>query len=595
MSFASVPGSRFGRVGRGRRLVPLALLLAAIALSGCALGRTLPATEAVLDGATLHGTVFSNVSEDADYFFEYGKAGSPGSKTATHRVSVSPELGKEVSERLGGLEAHATYEFRLCAHGSEPRIPTMCGDRLSFRTDAAASVTTAPPLQPKFAPGVSDYVTRCTGDPVQVNVTAASGTTVAVDGGSPRGGGFSQSVPLAAGQRFDLTTSTGGVTSSYHVRCLPPSFPGFTYSRPGQPAQDWTLVAPALGGANFLGYIAFFDDHGVPVWWYRATVTPADAELLSDGTLAYSPFGGGGFEVNPSATYQIRRLDGTLVRTLATVGTPTDFHDIQRLANGNYLLLSYRPRAHVNLSAHGGPSDATVVDAEIQELTPGGSLVWSWNSRDHIGLDETDGWWPTVIANARTLPDGTLLYDPVHANAIEVDGNSILLSLRQTDAVYSISRSDGHVEWKLGGTTTPQSLTVLNDPHPSSPFGGQHDVRRLADGTVSVHDNGSRVGRPPRAVRYWINTADRTATLVDSLSDPDVPSSNCCGSARRLATGQWLVSWGGLGTVAQYAPDDSLASKLTFSGFFSYRAVPVSQQRVSAATLRQAMDTMFPR
>ncbi len=577
-----------------RRIAFLALLLAALAFTGCALGRTLPATGTVLDGATLNGTVFSNISEDADYYFEYGPPGSPGSKTETRRLSVSPELGKQVSERVEGLVPHTTYEFRLCAHGSEPRIPTMCGDRISFRTDAVASVTTTPGLQPKFESDVSDYVARCTGDPVQADVTAASGTQVAVDGGPPHGGHFSQSVPLAAGQRFDFTTTTGGVTSSYHVRCLPASFPAFTYARPGEPSDDWTLVAPSLGGANILGYVAFFGEHGAPLWWYRTPITPADAEFLSDGTVAYSN-SGGGYGINPAARYEIRRLDGTLVRTLATVGSPTDFHDLQRLANGNYLILSYRPREHVDLSAHGGPSDATVVDAEIQELTPGGALVWSWNSRQHIGLAETGGWWPTVVASPRTLSDGRVLYDPVHINAIELDGASILISLRHTDAVYSISRADGHVEWKLGGTTTPQSLTVVNDPHPSSPFDGQHDVRRLADGTVSVHDNGSRLGRPPRAVRYWVNAGARRATLVDSLSDPAIPSSNCCGSARKLDSGQWLVGWGGLGTVAQYAPDDSLASKLTFSGFFSYRAVPVPQERVSAASLRQAMDTMFPR
>ena len=293
------------------------------------------------------------------------------------------------------------------------------------------------------------------------------------------------------------------MASTYHVRCLPASFPAFTYSRPGTPSDDWTLVAPALGGSEFLGYVAFFGKGGAPVWWYRAPFVPADAELLSDGTVAYSS-SGGGYGVNPSATYEIRRLDGTLVRTVATVGSPTDFHDIRRLANGNYLLFTYRPRDHVNLSSHGGPSDATVVDSEIQELTPAGSLVWSWNSKDHVGLGETGGWWPNVIANARTLPDGRKAYDPTHANAIEVDGNSILVSMRHTDAVYRVSRADGHVEWKLGGTTTPESLTVLNDPHPSAPFDGQHDVRRLADGTVSVHDNGSRTGRPPRAVRYWI-------------------------------------------------------------------------------------------
>jgi hypothetical protein len=427
-----------------------------------------------------------------------------------------------------------------------------------------------------------------------VTATSAPGSQVAVDGAAPRSGTFTQAVPLATGQRFDFTTSTGGVNRTFHVRCLPPSFPSFAYSSPGQPSDDWTLVAPALGGANFLGYIAFFAKGGAPIWWYRTDVTPSDAELLPDGTLAYAPFGGG-YGVDPAAKYTIRQLDGTLVRTLQTVGSPTDFHDIQRLASGNYLILSYRPRQHVDLSSHGGPADATVVDAEIQELTPAGALVWSWNSKDHIGLEETGAWWPTVIANKRTLSDGRVFYDPVHANAIEIDGNSILISMRHTDAIYSISRADGHVEWKLGGTSTPERLTVQNDPNPSAPFGGQHDVRRLADGTVSLHDNGSRVGRPPRAVRYWISLQNRTATLVDSLSDPAIPVSNCCGSARKLGSGGWLTSWGGLGTVAQYAPNGSLASKLTFSGFFSYRAIPVPQTRVSAASLRQAMDTMAPR
>ena len=576
-----------------RRAISLALALAAVALSGCALGRTLPATQVNYDGATLNGTVFSNIEEDADYFFEYGPPGSLTSKTATRTASVSPELGEQVSERVA-LSRNTTYEFRLCARGSEPRIPTMCGDRESFRTDAPAAVTTQPKLQPRFAPGVSDYVTRCTGDPVQVDVTAASGAQVAVDGEPPRGGQFSQSVPLGTGQRFDFTTAADGVTSTYHVRCLPQDFPGFTYSRPGNTGDDWMLVAPALGGAPFIGYLAFFSEDGAPLWWYRAAVPPADAELLSDGTVAFSR-SGGGYGVDPAAEYEIRRLDGTLVRMLRTVGAPTDFHDIQRLANGNYLILTYRPRSPVDLSAYGGPSDATVVDSEIQELTPGGALAWSWNSRDHIGLAETGAWWPNVVGNPRRLSDGRVLYDPTHINAIDIDGDSILISLRHTDAVYRISRADGAVQWKLGGTTTPESLTVLNDPHPVSPFGGQHDVRRLPDGTVSLFDNGSRVGRPPRAVRYWINTADRTATLVDSLSDPAFPSSNCCGSARKLDSGQWLVSWGGISTVAQYAPDDSLASKLTFDGVFSYRAVPVSKQRVGAAALRQGMDARYPR
>ena len=164
--------------------------------------------------------------------------------------------------------------------------------------------------------------------------------------------------------------------------------------------------------------------------------------------------------------------------------------------------------------------------------------------------------------------------------------------------IYSINRDDGHVQWKLGGTTTPESLTVIGDDQSES-LGGQHDVRRLADGTVSVHDNGTSLGRPPRAIRFAIDEVERTATVVEVVSDPERTSSNCCGSARKLDSGGWLMSWGNNpnnGMVAEYASDGSRVFKLSFPNATTYRAFPVPAGRVSAATLRQGMDAeMHPR
>ena len=48
----------------------------------------------------------------------------------------------------------------------------------------------------------------------------------------------------------------------------------------------------------------------------------------------------------------------------------------------------------------------------------------------------------------------------------------------------------------------------------------------------------------PRAVRYRIDQAAGTATLLQSISDPDVPVSYCCGSARLLPNQDWLIDWG---------------------------------------------------
>jgi arylsulfotransferase ASST len=184
----------------------------------------------------------------------------------------------------------------------------------------------------------------------------------------------------------------------------------------------------------------------------------------------------------------------------------------------------------------------------------------------------------------------------VHINSVEVDGSSLLISMRHTDAIYSISRSDGHVEWKLGGTTTAQSLTVSGDPRTPT-FGGQHDARRLADGTVTIHDNGTQLGRPPRGVRYRIDETAKTASLVESVTDPEVTVSLCCGSARKLDSGGWLMGWGTLTSpvIAEYASTGSRVFKLQVPNGFSYRAFPVPSGRVSAGELRQAMDSMFPR
>ncbi len=351
-------------------------------------------------------------------------------------------------------------------------------------------------------------------------------------------------------------------------------------------------MAPSLSFGLTKRYVAFFDTHGAPVWWYRADAAPSVVKLLPDDSVALAP-SSGGYAVR-DAPFEVRRLDGTLLRTIGTVGTPTDDHELQELPNGNYVVVSYPPRDHVDLSAHGGPSDATVVDAEIQEVDPEGSLVWSWNSKDHIALAETGRWWPSVISGRRTLPDGRTAYDPVHINAVEPDGDGLLVSMRHNDSVYRIARSDGHVDWKLGGTTVPESLSVTGEPN-ANVLGGQHDVRRLSDGTITVHDNGTGLGRAPRAVRYDVDPSTREATRLEVLADSEVTTSGCCGSARKLDSGGWLASWGGNPSVVEYGSNGARLIAFTFVTYFSHRALPVAPGRLSAGALRAGMDAMFPR
>jgi hypothetical protein len=343
------------------------------------------------------------------------------------------------------------------------------------------------------------------------------------------------------------------------------------------------VVAPTLGSGTPGHLVVVFNEDGVPVWWYRTVGTPTDAKAFPDGTVGWTQ------TENPP---EIRDLDGSLVRTVQTVGIGTDTHDLQLLPDGDVLLLAYSPREHVDLSEYGGSADATVLDGVAQRVAPDGHLVWSWNSKDHIGLAETGRWYSLAQS---TTPTGQR--DIVHINAIEPVGDEYaLISFRHLDAVYKINVVTGEIVWKLGGTTTSKSLIVLDDPHGSYPLGGQHDVRLQPDGTITIHDNRTELGEPPRAVRYSIDEGAKTATLLEEVTDPEAPASVCCGSARRSADGSWLMSWGGRPLVTEFNAARERTFKLNFGPtLFSYRAIPVPDGTESAEDFRAGMDSMFPR
>ncbi len=446
-----------------------------------------------------------------------------------------------------------------------------------------------PGLFPDYRPHVQDYVVRCHRAPVDVAAHASFPWRIAVNGGSYHSTDFDQRVPLAAGRAFEVAIRKAGTNQvyRYHVRCLPDSFPAYTFVRyaPGPP-QYFTADAAFASAPN--RYAIIFDDHGVPVWWEH--VSAEGPRVLSDGdVLLFHTARAGG------SRWEIHALDGSLVRALPAVGQmPVDGHDLQLLPNGDYLLGAHVKKEHVDTSAYGGSSDADVSYARLQEVSPTGRLVWEWQAQDHTSLAETGRWWPYVVQHGEAKGQA---YDVDHWNSIQPEGDSVIASFRVLDAIYKIAKGTGNVEWKLGGTTTPQSLEVKGDPETPT-LGGQHDARRLSDGTITAFDNRTSLTRSlpdpqPRAVRYRIDPTARTATLLESITDPAVARSWCCGSARRLSGGDWLIDWAqGSGAIGGYEPDGTRTFFLQFGSTFSYRALPVPDGAVSIADLRQGMNAM---
>jgi arylsulfotransferase ASST len=465
---------------------------------------------------------------------------------------------------------------------------------------AAASVLMSgePRLLPHFNASGSDYVARCAaGAPLRLKVRATDGDRVSVADRRARTGAFSASVTRRTGESFAvLTRSPSGATRRYHVRCLPHDFPTWTAERHRTPEARWYVTAPVKPPHG--GYVAIFDSHGAPVWWRRSRSThfmPWDAKVLDDGLIAWGHNFGEPFGLHTEDAYEARTLDGRRVHLLRTSGSPTDLHDLERLSNGHFLAITYKPRDDVDLSRYGGARHARVFDGVIQELTPSGRVVWRWSSRNHFSPSETGrAWW---YHDDPSLPAGARGYDLLHVNSVEPDGDGLIVSARHLNAVFRIDRATGAVDWKLGGTfVAGKSLTVLGMPAADQVFGGQHDARVLPDGTISVFDNRARTEGTPAAVRFRIDPVARTATRIARVTEPDISKAQWGGSARVLPGGNWVVCWGGTKLITEQTPAGALRFALRLGqGRVSYRTQPLPPGRVTAGRLRRGMDRMAKR
>jgi hypothetical protein len=464
-------------------------------------------------------------------------------------------------------------------------------------TTSGLQVSTQPGLYPKFDPTVTDYVTRCNPAVADtVTVTVPSGDTVSVAGQTRRGGQFTTSVQQAVDKSFTISVAHGQQSINYYVRCLPADFPTWTASAPGTPQAEYYVVAPGTYPDTVKNhYLAIFDNHGVPIWWTTPSSSAVLDELLPNGTFAWTDAGSGIAPVGTAA--EVHRLDGSLVTKLVAPGAyGTDYHELLQLANGNYLVAADTLRSGVDLSFMGGPASATVIDPVLEELSPTGALQWSWDTADHISPTELDPQWymQTLYQRAPTDPYNVYLFNSAE---LTPSGSGFVLSYRSLDAVYGVDKASGAISWKLGGSPTPQSLTIQNDPvfARGSHFGGQHDARMMPDGSVTMEDPGSGLGRAPRAVRYTIDQTNRTATLVEQLTDPLATNAPATGSARKLAGGDWVMAWGFTPFVTEMTPSGSRVFLLQFApGWFTYRATPVPYGQISKAAIRAGMDAMPP-
>jgi hypothetical protein len=387
----------------------------------------------------------------------------------------------------------------------------------------------------------------------------------------------------------------GAESTEYGFRCLPPDFPPYTIDRPGSTQPGWYLGGMGWSAPPTSKFIVIMNHHGAVVWYKRTNNQfVLDVKPWPSGSslpaVAWTPQLGPAFGTDPARGYRVTSLDGHLIAELkSSAGTPTDHHDIVSLPGGGRTMITYvenRPDLSMtNLQPVATPpvvltSSEQPIDNLIQEFGPGGTVpVWEWDSFDHFNQLETSTVPQRFVTPTSPAPEGTI--DLLHINSIErqPDGDYIV-SARHLDAVFRIDYPSGEVLWKLGGNSVANKdgaahMTIIGDP-----LGGpkrMHDARLNAAGVLTMFDNQSGMGRPPRVVAYQIDETAHTATMLWQRTYPDPAGRSFgLGSARVNPDGSVSVSWGGLKPLFEELDSQgnrSLAITDPAPGALSYRFI----------------------
>ena len=276
------------------------------------------------------------------------------------------------------------------------------------------------------------------------------------------------------------------------------------------------------------------------------------------GRFVKPPGGGRGVDLMLNKHYQ----------TIHTI-TPGDGYEKQGADSHEFLLGHEGKEAtafievwvpvRANLTSVGGPPNGSTFDWIIQEIDIAtGKVIWEWHALGHVPINSSYSNYVTAVP-----------YDYFHMNSIQQlpDGN-ILISSRNTWAVYLIDKKTGKIIWKLGGKRSSFKM----GPHTN--FEWQHDATLHKGGLVTLFDDGAtpKEESQSRALELHIDTTTHSATLIHAFTHSPPALATAQGSVQLLPNRDVFVGWGRQPYFSQYTP----SGKQVFGG--SFRA-PVESQR----------------
>ena len=306
------------------------------------------------------------------------------------------------------------------------------------------------------------------------------------------------------------------------------------------------------------------DDRGELVWFKPVRRGTAVADLKVQ-ELAGNPvitWWEGRFAVGWG--YGAYKVFNSAYKQIATIrpgnGLPSDLHDMQLTDRRTALLLSY-DRVKRDLRFAGGVEKGRVIDSVVQEVDlPTGLVLFEWHSAGQVPLTDS-----------RTRPAGPRSWDYFHINSVEEDADgNLLVSARNTCALYKLDRQTGEIVWQLGGKGGDFRMGK------GTRFCFQHDARRAGPGRISLFDNsaGPPVLRPQsRGLVLGVDERARRVRLVHEYRHPGILAFSQ-GSTRVQPNGNVFVGWGAVPAFSEFSPGGRLLldGQLT-KGKGNYRAI----------------------
>jgi Arylsulfotransferase (ASST) len=465
-----------------------------------------------------------------------------------------------------------------------------------------------------------------------ISDVTAKGSRSGVHGGKLRaysqgdGASFVPSDPFLSGEKV---TVRGKLRSAGHARSFAYSFVVATqdvlpYSKPSVPSGlDYNeklhfrsapkLEAPAVvvtarSPASASGDIfaapysgpgpagpMIFDEAGNLVWFQplppRVAATNLQVQSLDgrpvltwwQGYIPKQGFGEGEELIYDASYRQIGRVH-------AGNGYKADLHDFHITARDTALLTVFDP-IDCNLSNVGGPTGGAVNDSIFQEIDMRTSLVRrEWHSLDHVPLADS---YSSPTGASHEWP-----YDYFHLNSIDqhADGTT-LISARNTWAIYQLNTTTGQLQNQIGGHHS--GVKLGEGTHTAY----QHDATTLANGEISVFDNGSvpKVHGQSRGLVLALNPSSDTASVVAQYEHSPALTSDSQGNIQQLENQDMFVGWGSRPYFSEYSASGQLlfdahwhGSYQSYRGYrFAWTGAPAGAPSAAAAAASGGRVTVY--